>query len=430
MRRPSFAHRLADGRRAEQPPHGRGRDALVHAAGDALLRVDLPARPAVEPPALHQREAALVARPLEARLDDDRVAADQLQVEARLHRLLREAELHQRRLEQDALPLEHREQLGHVLPPHVDRGVPRVAALEARQQAEGVAVGRGVEGLPGKRDRGQHGHARLGVEHRHGERTLPDVETELHAPRPLQNPLGWEPRPDARLLRRRIRRGDDARAAQSSHTAADAGWGRGPTRPRGWRRRLHLLRRPTPVPPAHPLQRVPARVRGLREHRGERRLAPRRGRAGLVPDADEQRRDVLAVLPALGEGRAGALGLDAIRRKLDADRVGLRVAGPHGAARRHVVDGDVLHDLAAEVLQAAEERSGAEQAAEAAVAQGGQGIGDLGHGLLPGHALRARLDPVRSAPWRPAGWCRGPLPGGPQDDVAVRSLAARRMARS
>ena len=94
--------------------------------------------------------------PLEAGLDDDGVAADQLEIEARLDRLVAEAELHQRRLEQHALPLEEGEQLGHVLAAHVDGGVPGVAALEAGEQAERVAIGRGVERLPRQRDRGQH----------------------------------------------------------------------------------------------------------------------------------------------------------------------------------------------------------------------------------------------------------------------------------
>jgi len=116
---------------------------------------------------------------------------------------------------------------------------------------------------------------------------------------------------------------------------------------------------------------APAGVGRLRHHGWEGRLAPRLRPAGLVADADEERRHVLAVLAALGEGGAGAVALDAVGRELDRHGVRLGVGGAHGAARAHVVDLDVLDDAAAEVLQAAEEGARAEQPAEAAVAQGG-----------------------------------------------------------
>ena len=49
-----LAHRLADGRRSQEPSHRGGRDALVDPAGDALLGVDVPAGPAFEPAALQE----------------------------------------------------------------------------------------------------------------------------------------------------------------------------------------------------------------------------------------------------------------------------------------------------------------------------------------------------------------------------------------
>ena len=58
---------------------------------------------------------------------------------------------------------------------------------------------------------------------------------------------------------------------------------------------------------------------------------------------------MLAVLAPLGEGRAGALGLDAVGRQLDRDRVGLGVGGADRTAGAGVVDGDVLDDAAAEI---------------------------------------------------------------------------------
>ena len=62
--------------------------------------------------------------------------------------LLGEAELHEGRLEQHALSLERRHELGDVLAAHVDRGVTRVAALEAREGAQRVAIGGGGGRLP------------------------------------------------------------------------------------------------------------------------------------------------------------------------------------------------------------------------------------------------------------------------------------------
>jgi hypothetical protein len=120
-------------------------------------------------------------------------------------------------------------------------------------------------------------------------------------------------------------------------------------------------------------------VGGGGERGGERRLAPLLGPARLIPDADEQRRDVLAVLAALREGGARAVRLDAVRRELHRDGIRIRVGRAHGPARAHLVDLDVVDDAASEVLEASEERAGAEEPAQAAVAQRGEGVGDLRH---------------------------------------------------
>ena len=222
----------------------------------------------------------------------------------------------------------------------------------------------------------------LGVEHRDGERALADVEAELDPPRAGQ-PLGRQPRADARLPRGRVGRRAPAIAIVLTRPTPGGGGGDPPAHELGGADPMRMLfRSPAALAPPHPLERVAAAgVRRLRElrRRHRRRLAPRLRPAGLIADADEQRRHVLAVLPALGVGGARALRLDPVRRQLDVDRVRLRVGGADGAARGHVVDGDVLDDAAAEILQAAEESSSAEQPAEAAVAQGGEGVGDLGH---------------------------------------------------
>ena len=100
-----------------------------------------------------------------------------------------------------------------------------------------------------------------------------------------------------------------------------------------------------------------------------RRLAPRLRAARLIAHGDEQRGDVLAVLPRLGECRAGAVRLNAVGRQIDADRVGVGVGALDAALRARFGDLDVLDDAASRVVEPAQERSCAEQTAKSAVAE-------------------------------------------------------------
>ncbi len=123
-----------------------------------------------------------------------------------------------------------------------------------------------------------------------------------------------------------------------------------------------------------------ARVGGLRHARGDRRrLAPLLRPARLVADRDQQGAHVFAVLSALRVCGARAAALDAVGRELDADGVRLAVVAAHRPARGHVGRGHVVDDSPSEVLEPAEEGAGAEEAAEAAVAQGREGVGDRRH---------------------------------------------------
>jgi hypothetical protein len=90
--------------------------------------------------------------------------------------------------------------------------------------------------------------------------------------------------------------------------------------------------------------------------------------AGLIADRNQQRRDVLAVLVGLSEGRTRTMRLDAVGSQLDRDRVGLGLRRSNRARGRHLVDCDILDDATTEILKSPKERSGAEQPAKATVA--------------------------------------------------------------
>jgi hypothetical protein len=96
----------------------------------------------------------------------------------------------------------------------------------------------------------------------------------------------------------------------------------------------------------------------------------------LIPKRDEQRRNVFAVLTSLGERRARARALDAVRREVDAHRMRLGIARTNDAARTHFANIDVLDDAASKVFEPPKESARAKEAAQATVAQGGKGVSD------------------------------------------------------
>jgi hypothetical protein len=99
------------------------------------------------------------------------------------------------------------------------------------------------------------------------------------------------------------------------------------------------------------------------------RLAPGLRAARLVAHRDEQRGDVFAVLPRLRERRARAVRLNALGRQIDAHRVGLGVGAFDTtlcAGFRHL---HVFDDATPRVVETTQERSGPQQAPEAAIAE-------------------------------------------------------------
>jgi hypothetical protein len=169
---------------------------MVDGSGHAFVGVDVPARSAFEPAAAGQREATTVARSLEGTFGDDGIAADHLEVEARLEGFVAEAKLHQGRLEQNAAFFEQGHELGGVFAPDVDGWVARVAALEAREDAQGPSIGGGGQGLPVQGHARQEWDARFGVEHGHGQPALANVDAKLEALRP-NHALRRQPRAQA-----------------------------------------------------------------------------------------------------------------------------------------------------------------------------------------------------------------------------------------
>ena len=197
--------------------------------------------------------------------------------------------------------------------------------------------------------RGKERNARLGVEHRDGEALAGARARETRDSR-----AGPSPRGRATRRFRWVSRLRPVRERRSSRGA----WTTGPAA--------------ASIPP-------PAR---LRRSRRRDLLSPRRApsaaRAGaargglratrLVANGDEQRRDVLAVLPRLGERGACAVRLNAFRRQIDADGVGVAVRALDPALRACLRDLHVL-DHAPRVVEPAQERARTEQTTESAVAE-------------------------------------------------------------
>jgi hypothetical protein len=141
-----LAHRFGDRRRAKQTHERRRRRPLVDRARDPFGGVDVPPGRALVPAALQQREAPPVARPLEARLGDDGLASDHLEVEARLERLVRKAQLHEGRLDSTRRPFKAAR--GPPRLRHARRRRGGAVATSNRRRRRSVPVGRRVQRLP------------------------------------------------------------------------------------------------------------------------------------------------------------------------------------------------------------------------------------------------------------------------------------------
>jgi hypothetical protein len=104
----------------------------------------------------------------------------------------------------------------------------------------------------------------------------------------------------------------------------------------------------------------------------------------LIPHADEECGYVLAVLPGFGERGAFAARFDSFGRDLDRHGEWLGVDGSDDASRHGFADVHVFDDTAAEVFETPKEGARTEEAAQASVTQGREGIGDrCSHVLNP-----------------------------------------------
>ena len=357
---------------------------MVERPRDAFVGVDVPAGRALEPAAGGELKASAVVLALEGHLGHDRVGADHLQIEARAQRLVGEAQLHQRGLEQDAAIAQERQQLRGVLAADVDRGVARVAALEARQDAQRVAVRGGRDALPVQGHAGQQRRSAVDVEHGHGQAALAHVHAELQVQRALRA-VGREPGADARRARAQVRR----RGRRVRRVVADGG--------RQLRRLLLLATAPISASAALARLRrwrwrcrcrtVVARLLRrwrvqLLRRRLRGRFAPRQRRARFVAHGDQQRGHVLAVLIGLLESGARAAGGDALATQPNRDLVRIRIGALDATLRARVVDADLFDDFALLVVEATKEGASAEQASKAAVGERGESVRQRRHGCL------------------------------------------------
>jgi hypothetical protein len=149
------------------------------------------------------------------------------------------------------------------------------------------------------------------------------------------------------------------------------------------RRRGHLLRLGTPSPI------TPAVSFAVTSAVGEvlvlvlvRMLLSAWGRSGAwelrtraISDRDQECGNVFAVLARLLERRARAVRRDALSAQTNGDGVRIRIGTANLALRGRFVHVDVFDDLALLVIQAAQERAGPEQASQASVREGRQGVG-------------------------------------------------------
>jgi hypothetical protein len=391
-----FGGLVDEGRAGETAERGR-RDAAIDGPREPFLRVDVPARAALEPSALRRREAARIAGALEARLHEHlRAVLGELEIEAGAERLVAEPELHHLRLEDDPTPLEEREEIGRVLAADLDPDAPRAVVLEAREHPQGVTVACGRLGLGGHELAREERGPCVGIEHGHGERGRPHLDAVLDALRGLGHRVG-EPRVDA---------GRDtpvARGVVRTTGHLPRGRVRGDGLP--LLRELEGTRGPTLGPAALPLTRERLgrgtirrrRTAALRDRRREPWLS-RRGPfltalAGphVVPESDEERGDMLAVSMYFRERGARALGVEAVGDQAEPYPVRLGLGPANDAARGGLFDLRVRDGPPAYVVVPAKEGPGAEEATEGTVVECGERFREWG-----GHAGRSRAQTRRA----------------------------------
>jgi hypothetical protein len=104
---------------------------------------------------------------------------------------------------------------------------------------------------------------------------------------------------------------------------------------------------------------------------------PGLGSPRLIPQGDEQRRDVLAV-PAVagGERRTGTAGGKPARAELKRHFVRLRIGAAHVPASPRLLDDDVLDGVTAYVIVTAQVRARPEQTPKSAVVKRGESFGE------------------------------------------------------
>lgn len=96
--------------------------------------------------------------------------------------------------------------------------------------------------------------------------------------------------------------------------------------------------------------------------------------ASTIADRDQQCCDVLAVLVGLLKRRAGAVRGDALAAQSNRHLIRLRVRAFDPTLGVGFVQANVVDDLALFVVEAAQERAGAEQAPKTAVGEGGKSV--------------------------------------------------------
>jgi len=100
-----------------------------------------------------------------------------------------------------------------------------------------------------------------------------------------------------------------------------------------------------------------------------RGIPARLGPARLVSNGDEKCCHVFTMLPSLGEGWAGTIGLNALGREIDTHRVRVGIRSLDAAVGAGVLNLYVFDDPTPSVVEAPQERSCAEQPAKSAVAE-------------------------------------------------------------